>query len=36
MLILSYPRLHTVLEAKGIGTILGIDLESATIHIKDV
>jgi hypothetical protein len=30
------PSLHTVLEAKGIGTILGIDLESATIHIKDV
>ena len=30
------PSLRTVMEAKGIGTILGIDLESATIHVKDV
>jgi hypothetical protein len=30
------PSLRAVIEAKGIGTILGIDLESATIHVKDV
>ena len=30
------PSLRTAMEAKGIGTILGIDLESATIHVKDV
>jgi hypothetical protein len=30
------PSLRTAMEAKGIGTILGIDLESATIQIVDV